>query len=448
MRNEIVVGLDDSPSSELALQWAAQHAKSTDAVLRAIHVFTTELGDTYRQAITAVFEAVSPRPDWDLEFLSGYSGEVLVRQSKDAQLLVVGTREHGQRLVGSVCHYCVSHAACPVVAVPSIDHDHPVGSAHEERSETAATVAPGEESAARKTGGVGASRSPLVVAGIDGSAESLAAARYAEAAAKMRDCDLLLVHAFPPPPPLTARETVAAMSALRVAAEKLMATVAAQLAISPPVEVHTLAEPGDATTILNLVARRGEMLVLGRDDVSWGERVLRGAITSQVAPRMDCPLVVVPRGWHSDHVGKPRPVVVALDAETSAESALGVAFREAQLRKTRLVVLHAEPIGTSARDVEAAGFDLAVLLSRWKQDHPDVTVTTTLVSGDPDAELVRWSRSAGVLVVGRPHQSGWGSWIRSVAHNVMRQTQCPLIIAPPNPVQVRGRPASAAAAQT
>ena len=52
MRHEIVVGLDDSPSSKLALQWAAQQAKSTDAVLRAVHVSSTELEDSYRQAIT------------------------------------------------------------------------------------------------------------------------------------------------------------------------------------------------------------------------------------------------------------------------------------------------------------------------------------------------------------------------------------------------------------
>jgi|GEM_PF-174020 len=449
MRNEIVVGLDDSPSSQLALQWAAQHAKSTDAVLRAVHVFSTELEDTYRQAVTAVFEAVSPRPNWVLDFLSGYSGEVLVRQSKDAQLLVVGTREHDQRLVGSVCHYCISHAACPVVAVPSTDHDHSASSAQEEQSEqTHAGVAPAAESAARKTSGVGTSRSPLVVAGIDGSAESLAAARYAEAVAEMRGCDLLLVHVFAPPPPLTARETVAAMSASREEAEKLVATVAAQLPISRRGHVRTLVEPGDATAVLKIAAGQSEMLVLGRDDVSWGERVLRGAVTSQVAPRVACPLVVVPRGWHTGHVGKPQPVVVALDAETSAESALDVAFQEAQLRQTRLVVLHAEPIGTSARDVEAAGFDLAVQLSKWKQDHPDVTVSTTLVSGDPDAELVRWSRSAAVLVVGRPHQSGWGSWIRSVAGHVMRQTHCPLMIAPPPPIPAERPQTSAAAAQT
>jgi hypothetical protein len=70
---------------------------------------------------------------------------------------------------------------CPVVAVPSIDHDHTVSSAQEEQSEqTSAAVAPRGGSAGRKTG-VGTSRSPLVVVGIDGSAESLAAARYAEA---------------------------------------------------------------------------------------------------------------------------------------------------------------------------------------------------------------------------------------------------------------------------
>jgi hypothetical protein len=211
---------------------------------------------------------------------------------------------------------------------------------------------------------------------------------------------------------------VATLSAAHAAAEKLLATVAGQLAMSPRVQVHTLVEPGDATAVLESAARQGEMLVLGRDDVSWGERVLRGAVTSQVARRVACSLVVVPRGWHTGHVGEHLPVVAALDGETSAESVLGVAFREAQLRRTRLVVLHTEPIGTSARAVAAAEFDLTVLLAGWKQDHPHVTVSTTLVSGDPDAQLVRWSRSAAVFVVGRPHQSGWGSWVRSVAEPV------------------------------
>jgi nucleotide-binding universal stress UspA family protein len=165
MRDEIVVGLDDSPSSKAALQWAAQQAKSTGAVLRAVHalgrpygfaapdiplsVEPTELTpeeppDTRRNAITTAFEAMAPHPDWVLEFVSGYAGEVLVRKSKDAQLLVVGTREHvglGRLLAGSVSHYCLSHAACAVVAVPAPIHDFSVGNAEEDQSAQTAAAA-------------------------------------------------------------------------------------------------------------------------------------------------------------------------------------------------------------------------------------------------------------------------------------------------------------------
>ena len=143
MRNEIVVGLDDSPSGKAALDWAAQQARSTGAVLRAVHaldwpyglssagfpspmdvtnVTMEEIQESYRQAITAVFDAASPDSDWIMQFATGDAGQVLVRQSKDARLLVVGTREHvglGRVLTSSVSHYCLSRAVCPVVAVPA-----------------------------------------------------------------------------------------------------------------------------------------------------------------------------------------------------------------------------------------------------------------------------------------------------------------------------------------
>ena len=158
MRNEIVVGLDDSPSSKAALHWAADQAKKIDAVLRAVHALDWPLGltaagfpapvdfmelspaeleDSYRQKYDALFDSISPRPDWILQFASGNAGQVLVQQSKDARLLVVGTREHVglERLVsGSVSHYCLSHAACPVVAVPS--------SASDRRAEEPGTAEP------------------------------------------------------------------------------------------------------------------------------------------------------------------------------------------------------------------------------------------------------------------------------------------------------------------
>jgi nucleotide-binding universal stress UspA family protein len=146
--NEIVVGLDDSPSAKAALRWGAEQAIRRQAVLRAVHVFDWPYGprDTtvdarnnanltfdatqaaYVAGITQVFEDISPRPDWLIQFAKGERGPVLVRESHDSQLLVVGTREHvglGRVLTGSVSHYCVSHARCPVVAVPTelLDQD-------------------------------------------------------------------------------------------------------------------------------------------------------------------------------------------------------------------------------------------------------------------------------------------------------------------------------------
>jgi hypothetical protein len=38
-----------------------------------------------------VFDAVSPSPDWILQFASGDAGQFLVQQSDGARLLVVGT---------------------------------------------------------------------------------------------------------------------------------------------------------------------------------------------------------------------------------------------------------------------------------------------------------------------------------------------------------------------
>jgi len=79
----------------------------------------------YRGAVLArnasrLHEASSPNGSI-LRFAQGDVGEVLVRLSTDADLLVIGTREPmrgGPYLAGSVSHYCISHARCPVVAVP------------------------------------------------------------------------------------------------------------------------------------------------------------------------------------------------------------------------------------------------------------------------------------------------------------------------------------------
>jgi nucleotide-binding universal stress UspA family protein len=458
MTNEIVVGLSDSPESRVALEWAAEHAIRTGTVLRAVHVLDWPYGisppsfprsasidagraqereDAHRSRITAMFDAIHPRPGWLIQFAVGHSGQVLVRQ--EASLLVVGTREHvglGRLINGSVSHYCLSHSACPVVAVPMSASDTAEAATGSEGPALSTSEAVEIEPTIEPTGEAAmvAPTRELVVAGIEASGESLAGARFAVAAADLRGADLMMVHAFAAPPAV-AGMMVAALTTSRAAAEKRIEEIVTQLAVPAGVRVSTFVAPGDPTTVLRVTSRRASLVVLGQDHVSWTQRVSFGAVASRIARTTTCPVAIVPDSWRARSIGKPQPVVLAVDGETRAVPALTLAFREARIRRSELVVLHAEPLGASRRDRAAAELELGVLLSGWKQRHPEVPVTTTMVSGDPDANLARWSRSASVLVVGRPHAHGWGSWTRSVAHRVMQQTRCPLLIAAPGEIQ-------------
>ena len=164
--NCIIVGLDDSAASRAAHRWAAAYAHATGKDLRAVHVLDWPIGlnasavnprtrfcvpkqdiaEPYWRGMHRVFDSISSPPG-SLQFAQGDVGDVLVRLSTNADLLVVGTREpvRGDRyFAGSVSHYCVSHATCPVVAVPELlpnpQHD-PSGRHLRRQHDTAVAVA-------------------------------------------------------------------------------------------------------------------------------------------------------------------------------------------------------------------------------------------------------------------------------------------------------------------
>lgn len=129
----IVVGLDGSPGSRAALQWAVAQAELSGATVHALmawqlpetHSYTSR--DTEADARAALDTAIDAAlgPDQRARVTAlvtpGRPGHVLVDASSSAQLLVVGSRGHGDlvgRLIGSVSQYCVTHASCPVVVVP------------------------------------------------------------------------------------------------------------------------------------------------------------------------------------------------------------------------------------------------------------------------------------------------------------------------------------------
>ncbi len=133
----IVVGVDGSEQSKQALRWAAQFAAASKASIEVVGAWQyppsygwaavpldqwNPTRDT-EKVLTATVDEVfgSERPD-DLVMTvrEGSAAKVLLEESKDATLLVVGSRGHGGfvgMLLGSVSAGVAEHATCPVLVV-------------------------------------------------------------------------------------------------------------------------------------------------------------------------------------------------------------------------------------------------------------------------------------------------------------------------------------------
>jgi nucleotide-binding universal stress UspA family protein len=137
----IVVGVDGSENSYRALKWAFKEARLRAVGLRLIHAFnfdavvgkfpvslSTEQIEKDAQAfldrvLTHVREA-DAGIDIDGVLVPGSAARALVEGSRDAELLVIGSRGLGGiagALLGSVSVACVHHAACPILVVPPPD---------------------------------------------------------------------------------------------------------------------------------------------------------------------------------------------------------------------------------------------------------------------------------------------------------------------------------------
>jgi nucleotide-binding universal stress UspA family protein len=133
----VVVGVDGSAQSKQALRWAANFAATSGAQLDAItawqYPITTwgygaiplvwspaqDADKALTQAVDEVFGAQRPE-DMRLAVREGNAAKVLLDESKDALMLVVGSRGHGGfagLLLGSVSASVAEHATCPVLVV-------------------------------------------------------------------------------------------------------------------------------------------------------------------------------------------------------------------------------------------------------------------------------------------------------------------------------------------
>lgn len=137
----IVVGVDGSEFSTTALRLAGRMATSLNAPLEVITCLGTsdfflashlpeertaspgELEETAKRLVEQSLERAfgSSRPEQlSRQIKFGPPAKVLIEESKDAQLLVVGRRGQGgflAQVMGSVSGACAAHAHCPVLVV-------------------------------------------------------------------------------------------------------------------------------------------------------------------------------------------------------------------------------------------------------------------------------------------------------------------------------------------
>jgi nucleotide-binding universal stress UspA family protein len=185
----IIVGVDGSPASRVAVDWAARDAALRGADLKLVHVLVPpavmafpevpmppgfmewqdEEGRRLLDSAVKTVEEAGAEVEVSTDMVSGPAVPVLADLSSSAQMIVVGCRGHGalaRGLLGSISTGLAHHAHCPVAII----HDEDPLMAHP-------------------------SKAPVVV-GVDGSPASENAVAIAFEQASFRGVDLLAVHAW------------------------------------------------------------------------------------------------------------------------------------------------------------------------------------------------------------------------------------------------------------
>ena len=315
MTRTVLVGVDGSPSSTTALEWALGVAAAYDAEVEVLHawqwvvpVFDMVVPDnpaplaalaqrSVDSQLQAAAAAVGDGPSSErvhARAVEGDAASALVARAASADLLALG--RHGQlalvrRLLGptlgSVAGHCLNHSPAPVAIVPD------------------GTVA----------------GPPLhVVVGMDGSAASVRALQWAAEHARAVDAPLVAVLTWQLttlPAPSSARPGfMPPLADWQSEAEALLRTAVGD-ALPPEragqVRQLVLHEPA-AAGLLGAVGER-DVLVLGDRGRGGFSRLLLGSVSRQCAEHAGCPVIIVPR---RDRSASPSTQLDALQASSAA----------------------------------------------------------------------------------------------------------------------------------
>jgi nucleotide-binding universal stress UspA family protein len=279
-----------------------------------------------------------------------------------------------------------------------------------------------------------------IVVGVDGSAESDAALRWAAQEAQRHGAELTAVHAYEQDQlgirtPLENTHRHDLESIARAIVDSAVTEVQS---VAPAVRVRGEAISGSAADCLIRAAESGATVVVGSRGRGGFAGLLLGSVSQQVATHATAPVVVV-----RDGAGRQDgPIVVGVDEAEASDHVLAVAFEEASLRGAPVVVLHAYLLGAEAwgRDVPSGAEDedllrttesngLDAIAAPWRDKFPTVQVDAVAVEGQAAAQLVEASAMAQLIVVGSRGRGGFaGLLLGSVGLHLLHHASCPVLI--------------------
>jgi nucleotide-binding universal stress UspA family protein len=251
-----------------------------------------------------------------------------------------------------------------------------------------------------------------VLAGVDGSAESLAALGLAASEAQRRGTRLTVIHVWAGPAWRPGRP--AARPSARPDAERLLAAatvwlrahhphvpVTGRLVLGDPVEVL---EAGSVTAQRVVVGRRGT----GAATSAWG------TVAAQLSRRSRAPVILGGVAAPAQAPGTDAPVIVVIPAATAGPT-LWFAFDEAARYGAPLVPCH---VGAASGPFGGGA------LAEWSARYPAVEVHPRALRGPEVARaLAVAAREARLLVVGAGPD-------RTLTDTLRAPVPCPVAVVP------------------
>lgn len=282
-----------------------------------------------------------------------------------------------------------------------------------------------------------------ITVGLDGSPESLSAARWAGREAQLRGLPLRLLHLWILPP-MTAQR-IPREDEQSVAAQRLLQDAEAELRQRyPDVPISTELLPAGTPADLLSASRDAELVVLGSQGLGAVRGYLLGSLALYTAAQSDRPVVLVRA--HEQPAGTKVPaaqsgaIAVGVSLRAGYDGALEFAFDAAARRATPLLAVHATSRRPSviAREhppeettSEADRPALAAALLPWRERYPDVHVVEHVSHENPARAVVGIATGARLLVVGRGgYRSGPTPRIGPVTRAAIHHSACPIAVIP------------------